>query len=233
MAWQQLNMSILDIPMQEIYSAMGTHGQEPDSATVHTTEYLLKEAAQFLRPQFKYLLLDGSVDCNTGVLTICSPNGPEQREITLYSGGIIARQLRGAERFALFVATVGKGYLQWEEAVKRRDDIHQSYVMDCVGSQIVESVADYMESVLQAEIAPLGFKRTNRFSPGYCGWHVSEQQLLFTLFEEAHPCGIELTESSIMLPMKSVSGIIGIGTNVRYLPYSCGICNKKDCYKRK
>ena len=26
---------------------------------------------------------------------------------------------------------------------------------------------------------------------------------------------------------------IGIGSDVRYLPYTCGICNKKDCYKRK
>jgi hypothetical protein len=30
-----------------------------------------------------------------------------------------------------------------------------------------------------------------------------------------------------------VSGVIGIGPEVRYLPYTCGICDKKDCYKRR
>ena len=67
----------------------------------------------------------------------------------------------------------------------------------------------------------------------YCGWHVSAQPALFSLFPEKNPCGIELTDSCLMLPMKSVSGVIGIGPDVRYLPYTCGICDKKDCYKRR
>jgi hypothetical protein len=47
---------------------------------------------------------------------------------------------------------VGSGYFQWTDAVKRRDDMFQTYAMDCVGSQIVESVADYMETVLQKRL---------------------------------------------------------------------------------
>ena len=223
---------------------MGYKDGEPDAQTVRTTEYLLRESAQFLRPQFKYVLVDGSLDLENNKLTLIGQGGP----VTFDAGKIICRQLRGAQRYAVFVATVGNGYFQWSDAVKRRDDMFQTYAMDCVGSQIVESVADYMETVLQAEIDPAGFKRTNRFSPGYCGWHVSAQPALFSLFTEKNPCGIELTESCLMeprpcgveltesclmLPMKYVSGIIGIGPDVRYLPYTCGICDKKDCYKRR
>ena len=222
-------MNRLDIPLKEVYSYMGYKDGVPDARTVRTTEYLLRESALFLRPQFKYLILDGSIDLDSNKLTLVGQGGP----VTFDAGKIICRQLRGAQKFAVFVATVGPGYFQWTDAVKRRDDMFQAYAMDCVGSQIVESVADYMETVLQNEIEPAGFKRTNRFSPGYCGWHVSAQPALFSLFPEQNPCGIELTESCLMLPMKSVSGVIGIGPDVRYLPYTCGICDKKDCYKRR
>ena len=229
MAWEQIDMNRLDIPLKEVYSFMGYKESEPDGETVRTTEYLLRESAQFLRPQFKYIFLEGAISDDMMQLVLQGPEGP----VTFDAGKIICRQLRGAQKYAVFVATVGRGYFQWTDAVKRRDDMFQTYAMDCVGSQIVESVADYMETVLQKEIDQLGFKRTNRFSPGYCGWHVSAQPALFSLFSEPQPCGIELTDSCLMLPVKSVSGIIGIGADVRYLPYTCGICDKKDCYKRR
>lgn len=221
--WRQLDFNSLDIPVAEIYSAMGFKTSQPDAETVRTTEYLLEEAALFLRPEFKYIEVEGQLTEDT--LTLGG--------VTFDAGRIICRQLRGAQRFIVFVATVGAGYFQWTDAVKRRDGVFQTYVMDCIGSQIVESAADCMEKVLQAELDSEGLHRTNRFSPGYCGWHVSQQPRLFSLFEEKTPCGIELTDSCLMLPVKSVSGVIGVGPDVRYLPYTCGICDMKMCYKRR
>lgn len=51
---------------------------------------------------------------------------------------------------------------------------------------------------------------TMLFSPGYCGWHVSGQK---RLFESLRPdeIGIELSESFLMQPLKSVSGVIVVG----------------------
>ena len=105
------------------------------------------------------------------------------------------------------------------------------FIADALGSVIAEKCADQMETALQESIDKLGWKHTNRYSPGYCGWHVSEQQLLFPLFE-GHTCGVRLTDSSLMLPIKSVSGIIGIGEKVRKLDYTCGLCDFEKCYKR-
>lgn len=221
--WRQLDLNSLDIPVAGIYSAMGFKNAMPDAETVRTTEYLLEEAALFLRPEFKYIEVEGQLTEDT-----LSLGG-----VTFNAGRIICRQLHGACRFIVFVATVGAGYFQWSDAVKRRDGVFQTYVMDCIGSQIVESAADCMEKVLQSELDADGLHRTNRFSPGYCGWHVSEQPKLFSLFEEKNPCGIELTDSCLMLPVKSVSGVIGTGPDVRYLPYTCGICDMKMCYRRR
>ena len=106
------------------------------------------------------------------------------------------------------------------------------FIADSLGSVIAEKCADQMETALQESIDKLGWHHTNRFSPGYCGWHVSQQQLLFPLFD-GHTCGVRLTDSSLMLPIKSVSGIIGLGKEVRRLDYTCGLCNFEKCYKRK
>ena len=73
---------------------------------------------------------------------------------------------------------------------------------------------------------------TNRYSPGYCGWQVAEQHKLFQLIPDNY-CGIRLTESALMDPVKSVSGIIGIGENVKINPYTCRMCDMPDCVYRK
>jgi len=46
-----------------------------------------------------------------------------------------------------------------------------------------------------------------RFSPGYCGWHVSGQKKLFARLQPER-IGIRLNDSCLMQPLKSVSGVI-------------------------
>ncbi|MEO5098808.1 methionine synthase, partial [Bacteroides thetaiotaomicron] len=36
-----------------------------------------------------------------------------------------------------------------------------------------------------------------------------------------------------MVPIKSVSGVIGTGTNVRKLEYTCGLCTYENCYRKR
>jgi hypothetical protein len=74
-------------------------------------------------------------------------------------------------------------------------------------------------------------KITNRYSPGYCGWDVSDQHKLFSLLPNNF-CGIKLTENALMIPIKSVSAVIGIGKNVERKDYQCSICEIEFCYKR-
>ena len=112
-------------------------------------------------------------------------------------------------------------------------DMVRLFVADAIGSVIAERTADCMQTEVAAYIASRGYKNTNRFSPGYCGWHVSEQRRLFSLFPQSAPCGVTLTDSCLMIPIKSVSGVIGIGSSVRCLDYSCGLCDMKQCYKRR
>ena len=212
MTKKELRYEDLGISLSEIYEQMGYEQAVPDEATVKETDIIIAEAKSFLRPRFSFFV---------------------QRELPDFAiGKIIERQLKGAEAYAFFICTAGVEYEAFQERLKKEGDMVRVFIADALGSVIAEKAADQMEQSLQENIDKLGWHHTNRFSPGYCGWHVSQQQLLFPLFK-GETCGVKLTESSLMVPIKSVSGIIGLGPNVRHLDYTCGLCDFKQCYKRK
>ena len=98
-------------------------------------------------------------------------------------------------------ATAGTGFERFQHTLQQEGDMVKVYIADAIGSVIAEKTADCMEIALDEYIRDRGWRHTNRFSPGYCGWHVSEQKKLFPLFPSAEPCGIRLTDSSLMLPI--------------------------------
>ena len=212
MTEKTLSFEELGITAADVYEQMGYHDAQPDKATQQETAMILKEVSQWLRPQFSYFVVNKQPDFEMG--------------------NIILRQLRGSEAFALFVCTSGLEFETYQHRLKEQGDMVRVFIADALGSVIAEKCADQMEKALQESIDKLGWMHTNRFSPGYCGWHVSQQQLLFPLFQ-GHTCGVKLTDSSLMIPIKSVSGIIGLGEKVRKLEYTCGLCDFKQCYKRK
>ena len=207
-----LTYNDLSITPADVYEQMGYHDAEPDEVTKAELTQIITEVSKWLRPRFSYFVV--SV------------------QPAFDMGNIILRQLRGSEAYALFVCTAGVEYEAYQQRLKVQGDMVRVFIADALGSVIAEKCADQMEIALQESIDKLGWKHTNRFSPGYCGWHVSQQQMLFPLFQE-HTCGVTLTDSSLMVPIKSVSGIIGLGANVRKLDYTCGLCDFKQCYKRK
>lgn len=152
-------------------------------------------------------------------------------EIILNVGSVIFKQIKEAKSVALFLCTAGKDIsARSREALKGGDPL-RGYIYDVVGSEVTEAAADRMQNYLEAELKLSGMNITNRYSPGYCGWDVSEQLKLFRLFPD-NQCGITLTPSALMDPVKSVSGIIGIGSKVRRSAYSCKICDMKNCIYR-
>ncbi|HLN56227.1 MAG TPA: vitamin B12 dependent-methionine synthase activation domain-containing protein [Bacteroidales bacterium] len=154
------------------------------------------------------------------------------REVPFNVEKIVFSQLRKSEMAAMFLCTAGPGPGQKSRKFMNERDLLTGYIYDVIGSEIVEAAADLMQNELERSAAEEGLNITNRYSPGYCGWNVEEQHKLFTLLP-GNFCGINLTPSALMDPEKSVSGIIGIGKNVKMNPYTCRICEMKDCIYRR
>ena len=216
--------SELELTCEDVEEAMGyPRGESPDPF-----------------PQMIKLALDQSVDLCTikGSLLISDRfsldrSGAIVTEGVIFSiGKKIARQLRDAEGGALFICTAGQGIGDKSKELMANGEFMEGYILDIIGSLTVEAAIEKIEKILENKLSASGKRLANRYSPGYCGWALSEQKQFFELFPENY-CNIRLSESCLMEPAKSLSGIIGFGTHVKHTAYECDLCELKTCLYRK
>jgi hypothetical protein len=153
-------------------------------------------------------------------------------EVRLATGAQIETYMKEADYLALFVCTAGTIFTELSGRYNREGDYLAAFIADAIGSLTVEKAVDKIQTQLDSKMQAEGLQISNRYSPGYCDWPVSGQRELFDQMGEI-PVGVSLTESCLMLPIKSVSGMIGVGAHIRKRPYACRICKHKNCTYRK
>jgi hypothetical protein len=144
---------------------------------------------------------------------------------------IVSSSLKNSTHIAIFVATAGPEVEKMSKRLLSEGNLLEGVLVDILGSEIAEETARLIYEKIGIEMSQKGMNITNRYSPGYCNWPVSDQQKLFSLLDR-NTCGIQLTESSLMLPIKSVSGIIGVGALVKFQSYFCDKCKVGSCIYR-
>lgn len=150
------------------------------------------------------------------------------------AGRKVCGYMKGAERIAVFIGTAGEEFTAVTRRYNAGGDYLKGYIVDVFGSLFAERMAGFVQDKLQEEMAAQGLQITNRYSPGYCNWPLSEQKRLFEMLpEDAEVCKISLTESMLMIPIKSVSGIIGAGHDVKQREYACDVCTDMKCPYRR
>jgi len=155
---------------------------------------------------------------------------------TTFRSRKLAQALKDSEEIICFVATLGSGLDREILRLMAEKRLSQAYVLDAMGSVAVEDMVEQFYQRKQIEFAAENKSVTLRFSPGYCDWPVSEQKQLFSLFGSEHT-GVELLDSCLMTPRKSISGVFGLfySTNTQFnSPYNpCRDCKKTDCVARR
>jgi hypothetical protein len=211
----------LNIDLRQIETVLG-YGEGDDRLIVNAMiEEIFGEPDLFRNIKAEYKIFD-----NPGF--IASDKSITINNINFQTHKIVYRQLRKADSLAVFLSTAGEEIgMRTRKAMSEGDPL-KGYIYDMLGSIIVDAAADLLQDELKKTILTTGRKITNRFSPGYCGWDVSEQHKLFRLVPDNF-CGIRLTDSALMDPVKSISGIIGIGEEVKYIDSSCSLCDMKEC----
>jgi len=142
---------------------------------------------------------------------------------------IISRPLKKATSVAIFTCTVGDEVSKYAAQIFKEDAL-KGYIADVAASVLAEKAADKIANEIKKFAQSQGKSISNRYSPGYCGWSVADQHLLFSFLPDNF-CGISLNEAAMMFPVKSISGIIGIGKEIVITPYQCHNCDLVDCFK--
>jgi len=221
----QFDFKDLNLNVSQIETVLGYKEGEDRVIVTGLIEELLKESQEISNIKAQYSVFnDVSFHNETRSMEINKINFQIKR--------IVYTHLKKSDSVVIFLCTAGAEIgVRSRKAMKERDFL-KGYIYDVIGSEIVEAAADLMQADMERTMNSSGRKITNRYSPGYCGWDVAEQHKLFQLIPGNY-CGILLTPSALMDPVKSISGIIGIGKNVRNNPYTCSMCDLKDCIYRK
>jgi hypothetical protein len=150
-----------------------------------------------------------------------------------FQSKIIAQLMERCEKVAVFLLTIGN---HLEDTVRQMSEdglILQATVLDAIGSVAAETVADFVQEKVNEVAWHHGLCTSLRFSPGYCDWNIKQQKMVFQAVG-GNSTGICLTEDCLMLPRKSISGIIGIGYCNGVEHYNpCETCPNYNCPSRR
>lgn len=139
-----------------------------------------------------------------------------------------------AEFVGLALCTIGDELEKEASRLTKNGDLLKGLIVDILGSEIVEMVADYANSLICKEAMENGFFAGKRFSPGYGIFELQWQKNFFTLLP-ADSIGIELLSSMMMFPRKSISFAVNIFKRKKGEGSSliCRFCDKFDCKERR
>ena len=219
------SFSHLEISKTEVAEFIGFEPGSIPEPFLESIENGLQISAEICNPIGGYLVFDNpEIYSKTGVLKVAGK--------TFHPAKVVISQINDASSLAFFICTAGKEISEKSKEFSENVDPITGYILDVIGSIAADKTAELIQKELEISCRKSGLKISDRFSPGYCEWSVSEQKLLFDLFPPKI-FGIELTETSLMYPVKSVSGIIGIGKSLSQKGYQCQWCTDKDCFVGK
>ena len=142
-----------------------------------------------------------------------------------FTSRILAKNLDGRRTVFPYVLTIGEAL---ETEARASTSVAGQFLLDELGNTAIESSINHLQSTISQEY---GLKIISHMSPGQLDWSISQQRELFSLFGNVEDAiGVRLTDSLLMIPRKSVSGIM-FPTEVPFV--SCQLCRRPGCASRK
>lgn len=139
---------------------------------------------------------------------------------------ILRANLEHVYRVFPYIVTCGTELDEWSDSI---DDILESYWADGIKEMALYEALKAFERHLDENFHP---GKTSSMNPGSLqDWPISQQKQLFQILDDPKKyIGVELTDSYLMLPMKSVSGI-RFSTEVGF--ENCKLCTRENCPGRR
>ena len=172
--------------------------EDPDGAMTRAAEAQAEALVLAVQPRYVYRLFDierteaGAVLAGSGIVL---------------PGDTAARMLASCGKAALLACTLGAGFEAMLRAAEARD-MARAVILDACGSALVEAGCDRAERELAGRLP--GLYLTDRFSPGYGDLPLALQGAVCDVLDARRRLGVQVTESLLMNPAKSVTAVIGV-----------------------
>jgi hypothetical protein len=189
---------------------------KPDSQQKEQVLSLLEEACQVGRPRALYTIAGIDQHLEDGVVL----NGIRM------NSKVMAVNLSAVHRVFPYLASSGRELFDWTQS---KDNILEQYYAEEISQLALRTAERHLLSQLK-DTYQLG--RTSSLNPGSLkDWPITEQSSLFQLLgDPMESIGIELTESMLMLPNQSISGI-RYSSDTDFT--NCELCPREKCSHRR
>ena len=143
-----------------------------------------------------------------------------------FESHILCKNLEPANKVFPYIITVGP---ELERAASAQGDLLKQYYLEEMANMALESTAGWLGGQLEARYGVTGLAN---MSPGSLeDWPITEQTKLFSIFGDTEKAiGVRLTDSMLMLPRKSISGIL-FPSEEGFV--ACQLCERERCPGRK
>jgi hypothetical protein len=195
---------IVDLPLREIYSRLGYV-----KGKTQLTDKQQKQLNSCIKKAESLVELKGAA-INLDISRIDQQSIVLSNQIILNSKSLAKLLIRSDQ--ALFIgATAGSAIVDAIEENSLNDgDMTQAVVFDAVASEMTDAALDWMVNfynrILRRENKSL---TKSRFSAGYGDFKIEYQKVFFEVLN-LKDLGVDITESFLLVPEKSVTAIAGI-----------------------
>lgn len=143
-----------------------------------------------------------------------------------FTSRILKTNLASANRAFPYVATCGRELEEWS---LQFTDMFDSYIADSIKEVALRIAVATLRDHMSTHVNP---GKTSSMNPGSLkDWPISEQKGLFELLGDTEAkVGVRLTDSYLMMPVKSVSGI-WFSTESNF--ENCKLCTRENCPNRR
>ncbi|MDL2236613.1 vitamin B12 dependent methionine synthase [Christensenellaceae bacterium OttesenSCG-928-K19] len=145
-----------------------------------------------------------------------------------FESAALAKNLEGIHRVFAYVTTCGTEVDDWSH---REQDYFIGLWLDMIKELILHDTQKQFVERIQSQYH---VKKTAAMNPGSGNadvWPIAQQRQLFDLIDGVEQdVGVTLKESFLMLPTKSVSGIL-FPSDKDYV--NCALCTRADCPGRR
>lgn len=131
---------------------------------------------------------------------------------------------KNCEKVCVMAVTLG---FEVERKIKyyTMTNLSKAVVFDACAASYIESLCDYTEAEIKELASKDGCNITFRYSPGYGDVPISHQESILNALNAQRLIGLSVSDSSILIPRKSVTAFIGFATGDEVYKKSCFNCN--------
>jgi hypothetical protein len=126
-----------------------------------------------------------------------------------FESRLLARVLGTSTDAYVVALTIGGALERHVDALFRKHEPLDGLMLDTAGWAAIVLLMRGLRRRLRDEERRAGRSVTHRVGPGYGDWPIEDQAALLDVFGDV-PLPVTVTESSLLLPRKSVSAVLGV-----------------------